>query len=227
MKKHISLILAALSISALSFTANAQAYQIANQIPQMLAPALSGSLNYRGFVEASYSKGVGSYNADFVDVSTSQGFQYASWFYMGVGLGIDGMFTHPDNNWGNGWNGNPNYNDYINHDSATSCVMIPIFTDFRFNFGSKATTSFFADVKLGCAFLTGSNYIRINNGYLTNSQYLYFKPTIGVRIPIAKNNPKQAVNVGINYQLLTSNYWYGPSQSATINSLGASVGFEW
>lgn len=228
--KNIARHLAVLCVAALfpAASAKAQAYEIANRIPQMIMPALSGSFNYRGYVDVSYSKGVGDYNADFLDVATSQGFQYARWLFMGVGMGVDGVFTHPDDDWGIGWAGNPGYDDYVSHDSSTSCVMIPIFTDFRFNVGSSTGASFFASLKIGCAFLMGDNYLRINNGYLTNNEYFYLKPTLGVRIPVSpQNRPKQAINVGVNYQLLTSNYWYGPSCTATINALGVTVGFEW
>ena len=49
-------------VISLSFTgvAKAQFYEIANQIPQLLSPALSGNFNYKGYVEVSYLKGVGS-----------------------------------------------------------------------------------------------------------------------------------------------------------------------
>ena len=57
----------------------------------------------------------------------------------------------------------------------------------------------------------------------------YFRPSIGVRIPINSQNPKQAVNVGLTYQLLTSNnnYTYWHDNSVTLNNLGLTVGFEW
>ena len=78
-------------VISLSFTgvAKAQFYEIANQIPQLLSPALSGSFNYKGYVEVSYLKGVGSDIFDFVDFSTTQGFKYRNWFFMGVGAAVD------------------------------------------------------------------------------------------------------------------------------------------
>ena len=50
-----------------------------------------------------------------------------------------------------------------------------------------------------------------------------------MRIPINSQNPKQAVNVGLTYQLLTSNnnYTYWHDNSVTLNNLGLTVGFEW
>ena len=56
----------------------------------------------------------------------------------------------------------------------------------------------------------------------------FFRPAIGVRIPVSASNPKQAFNIGITYQLLTSNNIYRPyGSSGTLSSFGATIGFEW
>ncbi|MCM1153106.1 MAG: hypothetical protein NC328_05585 [Muribaculum sp.] len=208
----------------LSTSAKAQYYEIANQIPGLITPALSGSMNYKGFVEAHYLKGVGNYNADFTGISTSQGFQYSNWFFMGVGIGVDMVFSHPDDDFGN-WGSQ--YPDYTNHGSTTTGVMIPLFTDFRFNIGNSQKVSFIADIKLGAAFLVGKDYMRINNGYITNQEYFYLRPSVGLRIPVNSDNAKQAVDITLNYQLLTSNYWSSWSRNVTLNALGVSVAYEW
>ena len=94
-------LLPAISVIILSFisttTASAQYYEIANRLPQLLSPAISGSGNYKGFIEAAYEKTIGNKDADFAEFSTSQGYQYGSLFFMGVGLGVDVLFAHPDN----------------------------------------------------------------------------------------------------------------------------------
>ncbi|MDE7381299.1 MAG: hypothetical protein K2N03_04135 [Muribaculaceae bacterium] len=207
--------------------ADAQFYQIANQLPSLLSPMLSGSMNYKGFVDAHYLKGLGECNADFLGVSTSQGFQYREWFFMGVGMGVDVLFSHTSDEFGN-WDVNhPDYDSTIVKSQRTSGVMIPIFTDFRFNVGKSSSVAFFADVKVGCSFLVGKDNLRINNGYITNQEYFYLRPALGVRIPVNSNNSKQAVALGINYQLLTANYWSSWNRNVTLNSLGASASFEW
>ena len=88
-------------VISLSFTgvAKAQFYEIANQIPQLLSPALSGNFNYKGYVEVSYLKGVGSDIFDFVDFSTTQGFKYRNWLFMGVGAGVDIMLPSDGRNY--------------------------------------------------------------------------------------------------------------------------------
>lgn len=226
MKKHfyasgiIAIILSMLS----SLSASAQYYEIANRIPSLIQPALSGSGQYKGFIEAGYSKTLGNYDADFLELSTSQGFQYNSWFYMGVGLGVDVLFSHKNDDWGSDWE-NPSYGS--DRGLTTTAAMIPLFTDFRFNIGGNSGASFFIDMKVGCSFLLGNKYISIGDGYLTNQEYFYLRPSIGMRIPTNSRNPKQAVDIGINYRLLTSNYWNSWSRNITLNSIGVSLAFEW
>lgn len=205
--------------------ASAQYYEIANRLPSLIQPALSGSMNYKGFIEGGYSKTFGNYDADFLEFSTSQGFQYSSWFYMGVGIGVDVLFAHKNDNWGDNWNGE----DYgKNYGTMTTAAMLPLFTDFRFNFGGgNNSASFFIDLKLGCSFLLSNKYIEIGDGYLTNQQYFYLRPSIGIRIPTNSNNPKQAFDIGINYKLLTSNYWNSWSRNITLNGIGVNVAYEW
>lgn len=207
-----------------STDASAQYYEIANQVPQLLRPILSGSSAYKGFFDAGYSKTLGDYNAEFLEFSTTQGLQYNSWFYMGVGLGVDVLFSHKADNWGSGWD-DPDFGR--DHSSTTTAAMMPLFTDFRFNIGNPKITSFFIDLRLGCSFLLGNKYIQIGNGYLTNQEYFYLRPSVGIRIPVNSNNPKQAVDVGVTYKLLTSNYWNSWNRNITLNSLGATIAFEW
>lgn len=204
--------------------ANAQYYEIANQIPQLLRPALSGSMNYKGFFDAGYSKTFGNYVADFAEFSTTQGFQYANWMYMGVGLGVDVIFAHRGDNWGN-WDRSNNFD--FNHSSTSKAVMMPLFTDFRFTLGNSTGASFFLDLRLGCSFLLGKDYIEIGNGYITNQQYFYLRPSLGIRIPVSDKSSKQAVDLGITYKLLTSNYWNSWNRNITLNGIGVTIGYEW
>lgn len=225
MKFYLKPLLFLFGVLFIAPSANAQYYQIANQIPSLIRPALSGSFNYKGFADVSYLKGLGPRQVDIVSVSTSQGFKYANWFYMGVGIGVDIALSHTNQGFGAGMN---HGNSYWNHGYNTTGVMVPVFTDFRFNLGNPAATSFYIDARLGASFLMGNNYLAVADGFITNREYFYLKPSIGVRIPV-RNGGKQAVDVGITYQLLTSNYWYNTpsSYNVTLSSLGATVAFEW
>ena len=219
--KRFNLILLTL-FAMLPAAVSAQYYQIANQIPQLLSPALSGSLNYKGFVELTGMPGLGHNRANIIDISTTQGFQYSSWFFMGVGAGVDAVMAQQPGN----WHPTPDY-DYMYRGNTKTKVMIPLFSDFRFTFG-PATSSFFIDLKVGAAWLIGSDYLRMADGFMSNSTQFYFRPTIGMRIPVSAQKPNQAFNVGVTYQLLTSNnnyYYY--SNSLTLYNIGISVSYEW
>ncbi|MDE6193847.1 MAG: hypothetical protein K2M83_07665 [Muribaculaceae bacterium] len=216
-KKHIVLIIALL-MSVVPFRATAQYTSIVNQATNMMQTALMGGMRYRGYVEASYTGGFGNLQADFVGISTVQGVQYADWFFMGAGLGVDLVYSKTDASY-NGWFGD--------RKTRTSGAMVPIFTDFRFNIGGNQGPSFFIDIKAGGSFLIGKNYLAIENGYINGSEYFMLKPSIGLRVPVGGNG-KRSMNLGFTYQLLTCNYWwYNNTNSGTLNSLGATVSYQW
>lgn len=226
MRKYLTPFIVVTFLLGFSFGSKAQYYQIANQLPGLIQPALSGSAGYKGFVDVSYLKGLGNKNVDFVSISTSQGFKYRNWFYMGVGIGLDIAMAHTNNDFGNN-----NYNDdYWNHiqnrDYEKTGVMIPVFTDFRFNIGSQSKPSFYIDARIGASFLMSNKWLAVGEGFISNRQYFYLKPSLGVRIPINQSG-KQAVDIGVTYQLLTANYVWLSSSSTTVNALGATVSFEW
>ncbi|MDE7421843.1 MAG: hypothetical protein K2N35_16765 [Muribaculaceae bacterium] len=215
MKKiYLTLIIAIAGI----FNISAQYTNIVNQAASLMQTALMGGMRYRGYVDASYTGGFGNLQADFVGISTVQGVQYADWFFMGAGLGVDLVYSKsskPVSEW--------NYNRKV----STSGVMIPIFTDFRFNIGGSQSPSFFVDIKAGGSFLIGKNYLAIENGYINGSEYFMLKPSIGLRVPVSKNG-KRSVNIALTYQLLTCNYWwYNNNNSGTLNSLGGTVSYQW
>ncbi|MDE6650579.1 MAG: hypothetical protein K2K45_11690 [Muribaculaceae bacterium] len=216
-KLYLSLIIALIGIIN-PISSSAQYYDIVNQAANLLQTAVMGGSRYKGYVEATYTGGFGHLQADFVGVSTTQGYQYNNWFFMGAGLGVDLVYSKTDSGY-NEWN----YNRQV----RTNGVMIPIFTDFRFNIGSRKSASFFIDVKAGGSFLIGKNYLAIENGYINGSEYFMLRPSLGLRVPVSSNG-KRAVDIGLTYQLLTCNYWwYNNSNSGTLNSLGATVSYEW
>ena len=221
MKKIYSLLL--LAIFSLSSSADAQIYEAINTLQSVLSPALSGSGRYKGSVEAGYSHTIGKYNADFIELSTSQGYQYNNWFYMGAGLGVDLLLSHKGSNWNEGMLTPPPYN----RGYATTAAMLPLFADFRFLIGDSSNVSFYLDLKVGCSFLMSNKMIAIGDGYLTNREYFFLNPSLGVRVPCNKKNPKQAFDVGVKYKLLTSNYWYNYNNNITLQAIGAFVAYEW
>lgn len=204
--------------------AKAQYYEIANQLPGVISPALSGSMNYKGFIELSGVAGFGDNRANIIGVTTSQGFQYSSWFFMGAGLGVEVAMTNSDM-----LSSDVGQARYREHSNSSTKVMIPVFSDFRFNFGNTGGVSFFADVKLGAIWLIGNSYLRLQGGCMTGDAQFYCKPALGVRIPVSSTNQRQAVNIGVAYELITSdnNYNYWNDNNITLNCLGVSLSFEW
>lgn len=218
MKKKYAIIFAALISFLVPATGAAQYTSIVNQAANIMQTAIVGGMRYRGYVDASYTGGFGRLQADFVGISTVQGVQYADWFFMGAGLGVDLVYSKssiPSNEW--------NFNRKV----TTSGAMVPIFTDFRFNIGGSQGPSFFIDIKAGGSFLIGKNYLAVENGYINGGEYFMLKPSLGLRVPVSKNG-KRSVNLGLTYQLLTCNYWwYNNNDSGTLNSLGATVSYQW
>lgn len=199
-------------------TANAQFYAIADRISDMITPALYGGLNYRGLVEVSAIKGIGENNGDFVGLSTSQGVKYADWLFMGVGIGVDALFTHVDKYYDNG----------MQSITKSGCV-IPVFTDFRFTLGNSSSPSFYFGTQIGCSFLISDSDISVNRGYITSDECFYIKPSIGVRIP-AGTTDHNAVTLALSYQLITpgyERYEYLNSESISLNGFGVTIGYEW
>lgn len=224
MKTHKLLLSILIGIYSI-LPASAQYSDIVNGITNALMPALSGNKNYKGFIETDYTQGFGNYRTNFATVSTTQGYQFNNWFYMGAGIGVDVFWSQIDKDWGDRWKPNtPNWED---NSYTNGAVMIPIFTDFRFSAGDKSQVSFFGDIKVGASFLCSSSYVKIRNGYLTNTTYFYLQPSIGVRIPINKTHPRQALNIGVHYRIITSNYWSGYQSTVPLNGVGGNISFEW
>ena len=178
---------------------------MADKLTDMLTPALSGSFNYKGFVDVAYLAGLNS--SDLLEITTTQGFKYSTWCFMGAGAGINLAF--PQSN-------NPDVRNDVS-------VLLPLYADFRFNIGNPTKVGGFIDLKLGAVFLLSEGKYFSEIEYMENDPSLYLKPSIGVRIPV--NNAKQALNISASYQLMTprfSNGWI-----INFNNLGATLAFEW
>lgn len=214
-------ILTAALVALMALGARAQYYGIVNQVANMVQTAVTGGLNYRGLFEAEYLAGVGNNKVSFLNFTTSQGFKFTNWFFMGAGLGVDVAFSSID--------------DDSMRDPNTSVtktgVMIPLFTDFRFNIGPEDAPSFMAGLRLGGTFLIGSDYLQLNKGYLSSKEYFYLRPSAGMRIPLSSTDKRLAMNVQLSYQLIAGRnyyYWgYGNQGNVALSAIGAAVSFEW
>ena len=80
---------------------------------------------YKGFVDFAYIGDVSDYNASKIELSTSHGYQFNNYFFVGGGVALN-YYTDAD------------------------LVAAPIYANFRANFINKRVTPF-ADVKTGYA----------------------------------------------------------------------------
>ena len=78
---------------------------------------------YKGFVDAAYIEDVSDYNASKVELSTTHGYQFNNYFFVGAGVALN-YYTDAD------------------------IIAAPIYANFRANFINKRITPF-ADVKSG------------------------------------------------------------------------------
>lgn len=81
---------------------------------------------YKGFIDMGYVVDLSDNNANKLEVSTSHGYQFNNYFYVGGGVAVD-YYTDAD------------------------LISAPIFADFRANFINKKITPF-ADIKTGYSF---------------------------------------------------------------------------
>lgn len=210
--------------------ANAQYWEAANQLTNVLSPMLSGSGAYKGSVEIMGVAGIGNDKLNHVEISTSQGYQYNSWFYMGAGLGVDIVRSSYEE-----MDYTPDPDAYYptrpsRYGQKRTGVMIPVFSDFRFTIptGNTASSpSVFIDLRLGASWLVGNNYICTQHNWLRTNTQFYLRPSIGVRIPTNSRNAKQAINIGLSYLLLTSNNSSWAYDNPSFSSIGASISYEW
>lgn len=82
---------------------------------------------YRGFVDVGYTIGTGDYSAGRIELTTSHGYQFNPYIFLGGGTGLQ-----------------------IFHEAE--CTAMPLFVDFRVNFKKGAIVPF-AGVKTGYTFM--------------------------------------------------------------------------
>lgn len=224
MKRIIRFIATAAIVIAAAIPARAQYFQLASQVRDLITPALTGGSAYKGFAEASVLAGIGTNRATIYGISTTQGYQYRPWFFMGAGVGIDVATSVLPTD----MRGDVVRPSYFNRSTASTKAMIPLFTDFRFNIGKTSGTSVYIDLKLGATWLIGSSYLELAEKCLGTSAQFYFKPSVGVRIPVSTVTTKRAIDIGLTYQLITSDRNYAPfSSTVSLNNIGVTLAYEW
>ncbi|MGN1246682.1 MAG: hypothetical protein ACI4UN_08605 [Muribaculaceae bacterium] len=193
------------------------------------SPSYDSGTRYKGFIETGYSGGIGDYRANQLDILTTHGIATGNLF-LGVGFGVNILYPNEngnplDHNVG-GFYPSSKY-DY----NKETAVMIPLYVDFKYNFGSGSVRPF-VDFKVGAAFLGNDHAVSIGDGWLDDEEGLYFSPTIGINIP---TSGRAAINIGLTYNLISQKYYYYDwyydevysNDGISLHSLGVKLSIEW
>lgn len=124
---------------------------------------------YRGFVDLGYSVGIGDYKFNRFEISTSQGYQFNPYIFLGAGVGFHFMpyYETPDMS--------------LPNEVRDRLIDIPLFVNLHLNF-TKTRVTPFVDAKGGV--------------YVTNNGGVYANVSGGCRIAI---NEKKAVSLSVGY----------------------------
>lgn len=191
----------------------------------MNSAAWSGG-KYKGFIEAGALKGVGSHNMDMIDILTTHGALIGDSFFVGAGLGATILLTDNELD-----TRSERYNDV-----TTKAVMIPLYADMRYTFGSyDATIRPFVDLKLGASLLVSNDYVAVGDRYIDNDRAMaYISPTFGVRFSTSAGI---GINLGVTYNLISQRlyyyddydyyYHYYNYDGAILHAIGARLQIEW
>lgn len=124
---------------------------------------------YHGFADLGYTIGFADYSFDRFELSSSHGYQFNPYLFLGGGLGLHFMQKYAT----------PNID--IPLDSRKSKIDIPIYAETRVTFIDGSISPF----------------ISARGGYfLTNNGGLYLNASIGCRIATSVNH---AINVSVGY----------------------------
>lgn len=192
-------------------------------------------VGYKGFLEVGFAGGVSDHKANQLDILTTHGISAGN-FFLGLGLGVNILFpqdqTLKSDMISSGyWEYASDYDYYNCTDNA---VLIPIYLDFKYNFGNTSNICPFIDMKIGASFLVSDqDGAYIGEGWMDKDACFYFSPTIGFRVPLS--NSRTALNIGLTYNLLSQKYRYFDDWSGreyyndgiVLHSLGARVSIEW
>ena len=126
-------------------------------------------LGYHGFVDLAYTIGVGDYTFDRFELSSTQGYQFNPYFFLGGGIGFHFMQKYET----------PGMD--IPLDSRDFMVDVPLYAETRITFINSSISPF----------ISGRG-----GYYLTHGGGLYLNVSVGCRFAVSTNN---AINVFVGY----------------------------
>lgn len=171
--------------------------KITKDYPTSLDNKLSGrSKGYRGFVDLGFTPGVGDLATNRLEFSTSHGYQFNPYVYLGIGAGLHYYYEGGD------------------------AFVIPIFVNPRVNFLDTNITPFI-DLKLGYSVVDAEGfYFNPNIGVSFKTQE---RKTINVSIGYTMQKVKYNSYYDYSYY---GGYSYYSSGSVDVNGISIKVGYE-
>ncbi len=148
---------------------------------------------YRGFVELGYSVGFGDYKVDRIELSTSHGYQFNPYLFLGGGLA-----------------------EHYYHESEG--FLMPLFVDFRANFTNTPAVPFFG-LKVGYSIGLSSDFVSSGGAYFAPALGVKFKTGYSFAINITAGYTYQSVDV-YDYDYYSGYYDDDISLSAFSLKLG-------
>ena len=126
------------------------------------------SPGYRGFVDFSYSLGVGDFgkNHDRVNLMTSHGYQFVPQFFAGIGIGAN--YYYDDEAW--------NLPIFAHFRSDILANDITPFVDLKVGYSFIDVKGFYLNPSVGCRFAVSDNLaLNIGVGYtLQKTEFYYY-----------------------------------------------------
>lgn len=122
-------------------------------------------VGYRGFIDLNYTIGVGDFSIDRMGVSTTHGYQFCPYFFLGAGVGVD-YFSK-----------NEAFSVPFFADLRTDILnnTITPFIDFKIGYSVGDARSLYMSPSIGCRFGCGKN-----SAVLISIGYTYLKPIVTV-----------------------------------------------
>lgn len=166
---------------------------------------------YHGFAELGYNKCISQLDPSTIEITTSHGYQFNPYIFLGAGVGFDFI--------GNCQWGEIGGYAYEKRDSK---VDIPVFFNVHSNF-TRTKFSPFLDVKVGA--------------YVNNDHNKYAKVSLGCRYALG-NNMGLSLSVGYKYRDATIqhleisperysiSYYYRDETGRTLDGISIDLGFD-
>lgn len=180
-----------------------------------ISQAQSIQKGYRGMVDAGYCHYLSQINPSTIEVTTSHGFQFNPYIYLGAGIGFD--FTGEAK-----WeevDGRP-------YNKRAAKVDIPLFFNARANF-TKTQISPFVDARIG-AYINNEGNIYAN--FAIGGRYA-LNEKIGLSLSIGYEIRKVTVEqlnmrLGNKYNNYKSDFYYTDRPNQSVDGLVFKLGID-